>query len=104
MLLNCLPMTRKENRTLLKAWELSPSYPLDRRGSKPQLPKCTEKWQICIELIQWEGKVISLKYLKLGKSGKKLKLLMNIFAIDNKHCETLQNREPMRLEKVGGDK
>ena len=48
--------------------------------------------------------MISLKCLKLGKSRKKFKRLMNISAIDSKHCEILQNRKPMELEKVSDGK
>ncbi len=48
--------------------------------------------------------MISLKYPKLGKSRENLKWLMNISAIDNKHREVFQDREPMRLEEVGTGK
>ena len=66
-----------------------------------QPPESTEERQIGIELIKWETKTISLKYLKLGKSRKKLKWLMNISAANNKYRKGLQNSKPMGLEKVG---
>jgi hypothetical protein len=69
-----------------------------------QLLKCTKEWKIGIRLIPRERKMISLKYLKLGKGRKKTKWLMNTSAIDNQHSEICQNREPMRLEKVGAGK
>jgi hypothetical protein len=104
VLLNYFPMTRKEDCALLKAWELFSSHPLDRTGPELQLPKSTEKRQSGVGLIQWETKMISLECLELGKSRKKIKLLMNISAVNNKHCEILQNRKPMGLEKVGAGK
>jgi hypothetical protein len=48
--------------------------------------------------------MISPKFLKLGKSRKKVKWLMNISAIDNENYEILQSREPVGLEEVGGGK
>jgi hypothetical protein len=60
-----------------------PSIGLKRLES--QLLESTKKWKVGVGLKQWETKTISLKYLKLGKSRKKLKWLMNISAIDNKH-------------------
>jgi hypothetical protein len=48
--------------------------------------------------------MIGLKYLELGKSRKTPKWLMNISAIDNEYCVTLQNREPRKLEKIGTGK
>ena len=69
-----------------------------------QPPESTEERQIGIGLIKWETKTIGLEYLKLGKSRKKLKWLMNISATDNEHRKILQNRKPMGLEKVGAGK
>ena len=66
--------------------------------------KSMEKWKINTGLVQWERETISLEYTELGESREKLKWFMNISAIDNKHCEILQSREPMGLEKRGSDK
>jgi len=69
-----------------------------------QLPKGREKRQIGIGLIKWETKLMSLEYLKLGKSRKQLKWLIHISTIDKKRSEILQNRDPMGLEKVDAGK
>jgi hypothetical protein len=97
-------MMRKEDCTLLKVRELSPGYPLDWRSSELQNPKSTEKRKFDIKLIPWKRQAISLKCVKLGKIRKKAKWVMNISAIEHKHCDILQKREPLRLEKVGSGK
>ena len=79
----------KENCTLFKGKELSPSHPLDRGGSEPQLMKSMEKWQTDIGLIPRERETIGLEYMELGKSREKLKWFMDISAINIKHCEIL---------------
>src|ERR1700748_1055245 len=64
MLLYFHPTVRKEDCTLLKAWEFSPSHPLHGGGPEPQLLKCINNLKSGIGLIPRERKVISLKYLK----------------------------------------
>ena len=66
-----------------------------------QPPESTEERQIGIELVKWEMKIISFKYLKLGKSRKKPKWLINSSATDNEHRKIHQSRKPTGLEKVG---
>jgi hypothetical protein len=48
--------------------------------------------------------MISFKYLELGKGREETEWFVHISAIDNQHCELLQNREPLRLVKIGNSK
>src|SRR5258706_7037019 len=100
ILLKFPPMMRTKDCTLLETSKFSTGHPLDRTGPEPELLKSTEKWKIGIQTIEWERKVINLKYQKLVESRKKQKWLIIIFAIDNKRCEILQNRGPRGLEEV----